>query len=1069
MRSKGAIKVFAIAFALVCLFQLSFTFFTYRVEKKAKNYATGEVTKKITQALAKGNSEKELLVYDSVSLARENYYLDSMKNEVIYNILVRKYTYRECKEREINLGLDLKGGMNVTMEVSVVDVVKALSGNSTNPTFQRAIQLASQREKTSTKDYVTLFGEAFQEVDPNAKLAAIFSSPEFRDRINYNSTNAEVLKVIRDESNGAIDRTFNVLRTRIDRFGVTQPNIQKMQTAGRILVELPGIKEPERVRKLLQGTAKLEFWETYKFTELAPFFNDANKKLVSLITKEGEIKNLVDTTAKVDTLLAADTATKAVVQAKEEKPAVKKELAAKDKKEPVAKKDSSKSKPALLSKMDSGKKDTSVAGRQKSFAKYAKENPLFAYLNPAFYQDNKGQYFPGEGAAVGFAHIKDTSRVNHLLRAVKNVFPRDLKLAWTVKPAPERPDFLELVALKVTTRDGAAPLGGDAIVDARQDYDQNGRVEVSMSMNSDGARTWKRLTGENIGKQVAIVLDNYVYSYPRVNDEIPNGRSSISGNFSVEEAKDLANILKAGKLPAPAKIVEEAVVGPTLGKEAIQAGMWSFIVAFMLTLAYMIFYYNRAGLVANVALFTNMFFVFGILASLGAVLTLPGIAGLVLTIGMDVDKNVIIYERLREEIRAGKGIRLAIDDGYKHALSAIIDSNITTLLTGVVLYIFGSGPIQGFATTLIIGTLSSLFCAIFITKLIFVWMMDTNREINVWNKYTKNILTKVHIDFIGLRKTYYIVSLSLVIIGIISLSFRGLSYGIDFLGGRSYVVRFDKSVKTEDLRIALTKVFGTTPEVKTFGTSDQVKITTSYLIDNPSTEADSIVETKLFQGLKPFYTKNISRDDFMSHSEKKVFGKLSSQKVEPTIAYSLLVKAYYAVFFSLLIIFTYVAIRFRKWQWGLGGVISLFHDTFIVVSIFSLFYGVLPFTLDIDQHFIAAILTIIGYSIMDTVIIFDRIREYTTLYPKRDLHTNMNDAINHTLSRTLNTSGITFMVLLAMFIFGGEVIRGFCFALMLGIVIGTYSSVFNATPIAYDLIMWRKSVKDRKAPTAEKK
>ncbi|MCK9616780.1 MAG: protein translocase subunit SecDF [Lentimicrobiaceae bacterium] len=1065
MRSKGAIKVFAISFALVCLFQLSFTFLTTNVEKKARNYAISETSKTIAKKLAKGDAIKEMLLFDSVSLARENYYLDSMKSQVIYNILVRKYTYQECKEREINLGLDLKGGMNITLEVSVIDIIRALSGNSTNPTFQKALNLASEREKNSTKDFVTLFGEAFAEVDPNAKLAAIFTSPEFRDRINYNSTNVEVLKVIRDESNGAIDRTFNILRTRIDRFGVTQPNIQKLQTAGRILVELPGIKDPQRVRKLMQGTAKLEFWETYKFTELAPFFEEANKKLKSMVNSDGTLTYTADSTAKKDTLVNDTTAKTANVTkeiSKTTRPSDKK-------KQPQTAKDTVKGKPSLLSKIDSGKADTSATAKgKKSFAQYAKDNPLFAYLTPAFYQDNKGQFFPGEGAAVGYAQIKDTAHINHLIKVVKNVFPRDLKLAWTVKPNPERPEVLELVALKITTREGIAPLGGDVITDARQDYDQNGRVEVSMSMNNDGARTWKRITGENIGKQVAIVLDNFVYSYPKVNDEIPNGRSSISGTFTVEEGKDLANILKAGKLPAPAKIVEEAVVGPTLGKEAINAGVWSFVAAFALTLLYMIFYYNRAGMVANVALFTNMFFVFGILASLGAVLTLPGIAGIVLTIGMDVDKNVIIYERIREEIRAGKGIRLAIDDGYKHALTAIIDSNITTLLTGIVLYIFGSGPIQGFATTLIIGTLSSLFCAIYITKLIFVWMMDKNIKIDVWNNITKNILTKVNFDFIGLRKIFYIVSFSLMVIGVISLSFRGLSYGIDFLGGRSYVVRFDKNVRTDDVRDALTKKFGTTPEVKTFGLSDQVKITTSYLIDNQSIQADSIVETKLFEGLKPFYTSSISREDFMSHSEKKVLGKLSSQKVEPTIAYSLLVKAYYAVFFSLLIIFGYVAIRFRKWQWGLGGVVSLFHDAFIVVSVFSLFYGILPFTLDIDQHFIAAILTIIGYSIMDTVIIFDRIREYTNMYPKRDLHTNMNDAINHTLSRTLNTSGITFMVLLAMFIFGGEVIRGFAFALMLGVVIGTYSSVFNATPIAYDLIMWRSKVKENKALQSKK-
>jgi len=647
---------------------------------------------------------------------------------------------------------------------------------------------------------------------------------------------------------------------------------------------------------------------------------------------------------------------------------------------------------------------------------------------------------------------------------VKAVFPREYKFLWEVKAFDEKKTMLRLIAIKVTSNDGKAPIDGGVVTDARQDFGQNGTNEVAMTMNSEGAKTWKRLTGEHVGECIAIVLDNYVYSFPTVNSEIPNGHSQITGNFTLEEAKDLANVLKAGKLPAPAKIVEEAIVGPTLGKEAIQAGVMSFIAAFVLTLLFMIFYYHRAGMVADIALFVNMFFVFGILASLGAVLTLPGIAGIVLTLGMDVDKNVIIYERIREELRAGKGIRLAINDGYKHAYSAIIDSNVTTLLTAIVLYIFGSGPVQGFATTLIIGIISSLFCAIFITRLVFIWMLDTNKEITVWTKYTKNFLTNVHIDFIGVRKKFYILSLALVVIGIISLATKGLTRGIDFLGGRTYVVRFDKDIQTNELRTALGKVFdGNEPEVKTFGPSTQVKITTSYRIDDKTTAADSIVESKLYNGLAPFYNVKISQADFMKHDETKVLGRLSSQKVEPTIAYSLLRKAFFAVFFSLMIIFIYIAVRFKKWQWGLGGVVSLFHDTFIVISIFSIFNGILPFTLEIGQDFIAAILTIIGYSIMDSVIIFDRIREYQTLYPKRDMHQNMNDAINSTLSRTLNTSGITFMVLLAMFIFGGEVIRGFTFALLIGVAIGTYSSVLNATPIAYDTLKWmerRKAKKD---------
>jgi len=1063
MQSKGAIKSLVIAFTLVCIFQLSFSLVTRLVERNAKKYALNDQSKNLAKKLAKGDVSKEIYLLDSISKAREQYFFDSVSNKVAYNLLIRKYTYKECKEREINLGLDLKGGMNVTMEVSVPDIVKALSNNSTNPLFIKAMNLALEREKTSQKDFVTLFGEAFQESDPNAKLAAIFSTVELKDKINYNSTNAEVLKVIRTESNGAIDRTFNILRTRIDRFGVTQPNIQKLSTAGRILVELPGIKEPERVRKLLQGTAQLEFWETYQFTDLSPFFTDANKRLQNLSSLTPAVDSLK---IKADSLTTADTAAKAVLKAAPDKN--KKQEAPKAKKENIAKKDSAKSKSDLLSKIDStkGGKDSLEKGRGKSFEKYAKENPLFAYLRPAFIQNQKGQFFPSEGSTVGYASIKDTSKVNHLLKLVKNIFPRDLKLAWGVKPEAEMPDVLQLYALKVTSRDGTAPLGGDVIVDARQDYDQNGKIEISMNMNSEGARIWKRLTGENVGKQIAIALDGYVYSAPRVNDEIPNGRSSISGNFTVDEAKDLANILKAGKLPAPARIVEEAVVGPSLGKEAINAGMYSFLFAFLGVLLYMSLYYNGAGHVADIALFANVFFLFGVLASVGAVLTLPGIAGIVLTLAMAVDSNVIIYERMREEIRAGKGARLAVKDGFHHAYSAIIDGHVTTILTGIVLYIFGSGPVQGFATTLIIGLLLSLFTSIFIARLVFEWMLDRNIEITVGNKYTLNAFTKTHIPFIEIRKIMYIASGILIGIGIISLFVRGLSYGIDFTGGRTYVVRFDETANTEDLRMALAKQYdGEAPEVKTFGASNQVKITTKYRIKDNNLATDSIVEHKLYEGLKPFFKTPIDYKTFTSHGvdEHKVIGKLQSQKVGPTIAKDLVYAAFMAVIFALIIIFIYIAIRFKNWQYGLGGVISLAHDAMVIITMFTLFHGLLPFNMEVDQQFIAALLTIIGYSIMDSVIIFDRIREYNRLYPKRDLAFNIDAAINSTLGRTINTSGITLVVLIIIFIFGGEVLRGFIFALLIGVAIGTYSSVFNATPIAYDVIMWRKRVKERKA------
>ncbi len=1044
MQNKGAIRFFAIAFALVCIFQLSFTFVSRITEKRASNYGKNDQAVALVKQLAKGDAARETTIADSIAAVRERYYLDSVSNLTVYNIFLRKYSYKECKEREINLGLDLKGGMNVTLEVSVSDVVNAMSGYSTNPTFVKAMSLAAEKQKSSQRDFVTLFGESFKQLDPNAKLAAIFGRMEMRDKIKPNSTNEEVLKVIRTECNDAFDRTFNILNNRINRFGVSQPNIQKLTTSDRILIELPGIKDPERVRKLLQGTAKLEFWEMYQFNQLTNYFMEANKRLAGFTGVDSLDNKPADSLRQVSKK-APDSITKQTAK--------------------IA--DTSSKKMDLAAKL---KKDTTgKSNKEQGFEQYAKENPLFAYLRPAISRGKDGKDYASDKATVGYAAIKDTARVNRMLSKVNKLFPRNLILAWGVKPEKEQPDVLQLYALRSANRDNTASLGGDVIIDARQDYDQNGRVEVAMNMNQTGAKVWRNLTASNVGKQVAIVLDGYVYSAPNVNDEIPNGRSSITGNFSIEEGQDLATVLKAGKLPAPARIVEEAVVGPTLGKEAINSGLWSFVVAFILTLMYMIFYYNKAGLIANVALFVNLLFVFGILASIGAVLTLPGIAGIVLTLGMDVDKNVIIYERIREELRAGKGLRLAINDGYKHALTAIIDSNVTTLLTGIVLYVFGSGPVQGFATTLIIGVLSSMFCAIFITRLLFSRLLDKNQTITLWNKYTEHILTHTKIDFIGLRKTFYIISGSLVIIGIISLFVRGLSYGIDFKGGRTYIVRFDQDVRTDNVRKALLAVYGQEPEVKTFGNNNQVKITTSYLIDNSSTKVDSIVEAKLYTGLKSLYKAPISEADFQAHTDKKALGKMSSEKVQPIIAYSLLVKAYYAVFFSLIIIFAYILLRFRKWQWGLGGVVSLFHDTFIVLTLFSVLHGFLPFSLDIDQHFIAAILTIIGYSIMDSVIIFDRIREYTTLYPKRDLRETMNAAINSTLGRTLNTSGITFMVLLAMFLFGGEVIRGFCFALMVGIAIGTYSSILNATPIAYDLIMWQRSRNEKKLALTAKK
>ncbi|MCF8302211.1 MAG: protein translocase subunit SecDF [Bacteroidales bacterium] len=1043
MQSKGVIKFFAIAFAIVCLFQLSFTFFSKKVESNAEQYANNDESKRIAEQAAKNRDVQFKVIFDSVQKAREQYYLDSMKNETVYNILVREYTFQEVKERELNLGLDLKGGMNVTLEIEVSEIVEALADNSDDPRFREALQTARQKQRTSQEDFVTLFAESWNEVAPDGKLAVIFNTMELKDKISYDSSNEEVISVIRTEVNSAIDRAYNILRTRIDRFGVAQPNIQRLQTTGRILVELPGIKEPQRVRKLLQGTAKLEFWETYKFNEINQYFEEANRKLRTMVETEPELEE-----AARDTVPMEDEG-----ETQLEKPG---DAEAGDTLEETAQDTTEESLEELLESDTAAGEMTE--DQEKAFEEYAKQNPLYAYLRPAYYQQ-QGQYYASESSAVGYAEIKDTARVNMLLDKVDKVFPPDLKLAWEVKPQKGQEGVLGLVALRITSRNNTAPLTGDVIVNARQDYDQNGRVVVSMSMNSEGTRIWRRLTADNIGNQIAIVLDGYVYSAPRVNDEIPSGRSQISGNFTVEEAKDLANILEAGKLPAPANIVQEEVVGPSLGREAIQSGFNSFILAFVLVLIFMVFYYNHAGWIANLALITNIFFVLGVLASLGAVLTLPGIAGIILTIGMAVDANVIIYERIKEEIRAGKGARLAITDGYKNAYSAIVDANITTLLVGIVLYTFGSGPVQGFATTLIIGILSSLFTAIFISRLIFNWLLNKEIDVKLGNKMTLNAFTGINVDFIGKRKTFYIISSLVVLLGIASLLMKGLNPGVDFAGGRTYIVRFDNDVNTVDVRNSLEQQFEEAPEVKTFGPSSQIKVTTKYLINEEGASADSLVERKLYEGVKTYYDEPVSYQQFNSETEDKTVGKLSSQKVGPTIADDLLRKAYFALGFALVIIFVYIAARFRKWQYGIGGVATLIHDSIITVSLYSIFHGILPFSMEVDQSFIAAILTIIGYSINDSVIIFDRIREYNFLYPKRHLKININAGINSTLGRTFMTSGTTFLVLLMIFLFGGEVIRGFSFALMIGVIVGTYSSIFVSTPVSYELTGYKEAAK----------
>ncbi len=988
MQNRGAITFIAIVLAIASLYQLSFTFVANRVEKRAEEYAKG----------------------DQQKLSN---YLDSMKNQPAY--LFNLYTFQECKDRQLNLGLDLKGGMNVTLEVSVAEILKSLSNHSVDTSFVKSIALATEMQKTSKDDFITLFGKAYGQVAPNGKLSKVFGTYELKEQVRPESTNDQVLTVLRKQADGAIANSFNVLRNRIDRFGVVQPNIQRLGNSGRILVELPGVKDPSRVRKLLQGTANLQFFETYKLEQIATPLFAANAKIAEL-QKAGSL-TAKEITKKADSTKVAAAPVAAAAPVKKAN-SLKKEL---------------------------GKDSSKVANAQ---------HPLFAVLQP--YIDGQGNVAPG--SVVGSARISDTSKVNAYLNlpAVKALFPRDLALLWGVKPTTTGPnkvetDRVELYAIKITGRDGKAPLDGSVIVDASKQFDdKQGSIEVSMSMNSEGAKTWARLTGDNVGRQIAIVLDGYVYSAPNVNQAIEGGRSSISGNFTTQEADDLANVLNSGKMPAPAKIVQEDVVGPSLGQESINAGMASFLIAFVLILGYMIFFYSGAGVIANVALIANLFLLFGVLASFKAVLTLPGIAGIVLTMGMAVDANVIIYERIKEELKAGKGVLLALHDGFRHALSAIIDGQLTTLITGIALYIFGSGPVQGFATTLIIGIATSLFTSLFISQLIFAWWLGKGRNIRFYTSHTKNFLANTKIDFVGVRKYAYIFSLTVIAVGAVSWVTKGFNYGVDFTGGRTYTVRFDHNVHTDDVRKALSGALGESPEVKQFGAPSQVKITTKYLIQDTKSNVDSIITTKLYKSLNGFNNKKLTYDEFAT-TNKTSIGILSSSVVGPTIADDIKLGAIIAILVSLIAIFIYIAIRFKRWQWGLGGVASLFHDTMFVLAFYSLFASIMPFNMDVDMAFIAAILTIIGYSINDTVIIFDRIREYKIIHPKRDLKTNINQAINSTLSRTVNTVGTVMVVLFALFFFGGDVIRGFTFALLIGVGIGTFSSVLVATPIAYDL------------------
>ena len=1017
MQSKGWIRLVAILLAIASIWQLSFTAVTTIQEKKAEKFAEkAAVAAQNSADFAKVAIEDQAYYLDSIRKDCNRVYIDSISNRKVF----LWNTYKECKTKEINLGLDLKGGMNVMLQVQLQDLVKALAGNNADPAFLKALSLAKERSVNSREDFITLFADAWKEVSGGQRLAKIFGTYEMKDRIKAESTDAEVIAVIREEAESAVANSFNVLRNRIDRFGVTQPSIQKLGNSGRILVELPGVKEPERVRKLLQGTASLEFWETFTNQEVAVYLAEANSKLAEILA-DGEEEVAVE--------------------------------------EPAADSSAAESVADTLLNAELASQETS-----KELEAYRKANPLFAVLTPSQTGD----------ACIGFAAAIDTAKVNKYLKMpqIAEIFPAEFRAMWTVHPSERlaADNIYELVAIKSTSKTGKAKLDGGVVTDARTVYEngQNGEPSVSMSMNAEGANIWARMTGDNVGKQIAIVLDGMVYSYPMVNGAITGGNSSITGHFTPEEANDLVNVLKSGKLPAPATIIQEQVVGPSLGARSIQAGMISFIIAFVLVLLYMIFFDKGAGVAADLALLCNVLLLFGVLVSFGAVLTLPGIAGLVLTMGMAVDANVIIYERIKEELAAGKGLSKAVADGYKNAYSAIIDGQVTTLLTGIVLFIFGSGPVQGFATTLIIGIITSVLTSIFITRLYFESRIAKGKKISFESNLTKNFLKNTSFDFIKARKVTYIVSGALILISLVSIFTKGFTYGVDFTGGRTYVVRFDQPVTAEQVREAAIAEFDGAVEVKQFGGESQMKITTQYKNDEESSEVDAEVEAKLYNALIPFFEdKNMTIDQFKSTLDNPN-GIISSDKVGPTIANDIKRDAIIAVILALFVIFAYIAVRFKGWTWGLGGVVSLAHTALIVIGFFSLFSGILPFNLDVDQTFIAAILTIIGYAINDNVVIFDRIREYRLMHPNADLKENTNLALNATLTRTVNTSVSTLVTMLAIAIFGGESIRGLAVALILGICIGTYASIFIGTPVMYDATIRSKAKAADKAKSSKK-
>ncbi len=1000
MQNKGLVKVFAVLLTLVCVFYLSFSFVTRHYMKMAAEYAKGDPK-------------------------LEQEYIDSLSTEKVW---LGNYTLKQCREMEISLGLDLKGGMNVVLEVSVGDVLKALADHKEDAAFNKAVASAQILSEKSQSDFITLFIKEYHKLAPGARLSQLFATQQLKDKVSQKSSDSEVEKVIREEVKAAIDNSYNVLRTRIDRFGVVQPNIQSLpDQMGRIMVELPGIKEPERVRKLLQGSANLEFWETYDSKDIVPYFSTIDNTIRLVAEGKGATVAVADTTAK-------DTTAVAVAK-----------VSAKDSLEAVLK---------------GGKAQKEEKGKANSaqLASAKKEHPLLSIFQP-----NTNGY----GCIVGYANYRDTAAINKYfaMKQVQDQLPKDLRLKWGVKAADgdKKAQTFELYAIKSTERNGRAPLEGDVVTDAKDTYDQFGKPAVSMSMNSDGSRRWALMTKQNIGKAIAIVLDGYVYSAPNVNSEITGGNSEITGHFTPEESKDLGNVLKSGKMPAPAHIVQEDIIGPSLGQESINAGLISFLVAIVVLMCFMCFMYGFIpGMIANSALIFNLFFTLGILSSFQAALTLSGIAGMVLTLGIAVDANVLIYERTKEELRAGKNVKTALSEGYSNAFSAIFDSNITSIITGIILFYFGTGPIKGFATTLIIGIICSFFTAVFMTRVVYEHFMNKDKLLNLTfsSNLSKKIFVHTHYNFVGSNKKSFFVFGAALVICCVSFALRGLSPSIDFTGGHNYVLQFEKSVEPEQVRTLMASQFGdASVTVIALGTDGKkVRVSTNYRIEESGSNVDSEIEAKLYNAVKDkLLTPGTSLETFKNPDIRTGGSIISSQKVGPSVAKDITIGAIIAVVLSLIAIGLYILLRFRDISFSVGSVVGLMVDSVIIAGVFSLFYGRLPFSMEVDQNFIAAILTIIGYSINDKVVIFDRVREFFHLYPKHDRTELFNDSLNTTLARTVNTSICTLLVMLCIFILGAESIRSFAFALMVGIIVGTLTSLFVSAPIAF--VMQQKEAK----------